>query len=282
MLTLRNYWLTIVFVGVAAVFLCWIVADSQAFQACIKESQQQAAQQQLEKGVPGFSIIVDRYKGCVGVFVHKNEGAITAFATFLIAIFTIVLTGVTGRQARLTQEALVGDKRAFVFAGGVFSEWENGAQPGLYNWRFRPVWQNSGDTPTKVLRTHSYCELRNAVLPLGFNFKYQTTQIARGLLGPKDKQTGGAAPQFPLAAITPQDIKDVQAGTKFLYLWGWARYRDVFPNTPEHITRFCWLLGANGDPFAFVPFGVAPQPGSLNFTNFQHPEGNCADDECDE
>jgi hypothetical protein len=73
---------------------------------------------------------------------------------------------------------------------------------------------------------------------------------------------------------------DAQAGRKFIYLWGWVRYFDVFPRTPEHITRFCWLIVPVGDPLAFVPGAAPNQPGSLSFGSLHHSEGNCADEEC--
>ncbi|PNE12175.1 MAG: hypothetical protein CR217_05030 [Beijerinckiaceae bacterium] len=96
------------------------------------------------------------------------------------------------------------------------------------------------------------------------------------MLGPKAISMGGAAPLIPAAPITPQDIIDTQNGTKFIYLWGWTKYFDVFPRTAEHITRFCWLILTTGNPMTFNP----AQPGSLTFHNLHHVEGNCADDEC--
>jgi hypothetical protein len=203
--------------------------------------------------------------------------AITAAATAAIAVFTIVLVAVTNRQAKLTKEALIADKQAFVFAEGIFSNWEVGGQPGLYNWRFRPIWRNSGDTPTRNLVIQTNCELRNSPLPLGFNFS-SSTPTGGGLLGPGATANGGMAPAMPGAAITPQDIKDVQNGTKFLYLWGSARYHDVFPKTPQHVTRFCWAIIVDGDPFAFTPGAIAPAPGSLRFENIHMAEGNSTDD----
>jgi hypothetical protein len=185
---------------------------------------------------------------------------------------------VTNRQAKLTKEALVADKRAFVFAESLFSYWENG-QNGTYNWRFRPVWKNSGDTPTKRLEIHTNCELRNSPLPDGFDFNYATSNVGGGLLGPRDSSTGGLAPNYPAAAITPQDIADVQAARKFLYLWGWAKYNDVFPGTPRHVTRFCWALLPNGNSLTFVP-PTPPNPYSLTFSNIHLNQGNCADEEC--
>jgi hypothetical protein len=149
-----------------------------------------------------------------------------------------------------------------------------------YNWRFRPIWQNSGDTPTRNMVMHVTCELRNTVLPSGFDFNYPTTQTGTGLLAPKSTSMGGIAPNYPVAAITPQDILDVQHRRKFLYLWGWVRYHDVFPDTPQHITRFCWLIVPTGNPLVYTPGQTPNLPHSLSFGNIHHSEGNCADEEC--
>jgi hypothetical protein len=35
------------------------------------------------------------------------------------------------------------------------------------------------------------------------------------------------------------DLAAVKKGEKQLYIWGVAWYSDVFPESPEHITKFC-------------------------------------------
>jgi len=180
------------------------------------------------------------------------------------------------KSADIARDAMVAGERAFVFATGVKPFWERG-ESGLYNWRFRPSWKNSGDTPTRNMTMHSECELRTEVLPKEFNFDHPTTEIGVALIPPNTETGGGLAPNYPRAAITAQDILDVQSGRKFLYFWGWAKYSDVFPDTPQHITRFCWQILPLGDPFAYAP-NVSPQ--NLTFPYVHRFEGNCADDEC--
>jgi hypothetical protein len=181
------------------------------------------------------------------------------------------------KSGEIARDAMIAGERAFVFTTGTMPFWELDAATKLYHWRFRPNWTNSGDTPTKKMTMHTECMLRDSVLPLGFEFDYPTTETGTALIPPNTSAGGGLAPRYPAPAITPQDILDVQAGKKFLYFMGWAKYFDVFPDTPQHITRFCWQLLPLGDPFAYDP-SVTPQ--NLTFPNIYHHEGNCADDEC--
>jgi hypothetical protein len=146
------------------------------------------------------------------------------------------------RSAGIARDAMIAGERAFVFTVGLAPFWELDPTTNLYNWRFRPTWKNSGDTPTRRMIMHSECALRTTPLPEGFDFSYPTAYVGTALIPPNTETHGGIAPRSPAPAITPQDILDIQAGRKFLYYWGWAKYFDVFPDTPQHITRFCWQV----------------------------------------
>jgi hypothetical protein len=251
---------------------------SPAFQKCIAAEQDSKGGNAPKEEPTGFGVTFGRYVGCTGAFVEDHGNGITALATVVIAAFTGTLWIATSRQALLTREALIGDKRAFIFPTNLDGFWERPQENGPYVWRFRPRWMNSGDTPSKNLTNYTGCELRNTRLPDGFDFSGGNP--GGGLLPPKTELHGGLAPQWPAAAITPQDILDVQAGTKFLYVWGWARYNDVFPKTAQHITRFCWIVTPLGDPTRYIPGKKPPEDGGLAFPYVHHKEGNCADDEC--
>jgi hypothetical protein len=97
---------------------------------------------------------------------------------------------------------------------------------------------------------------------------------------PKFELQGGLPPQFPGAAITREAIVDSQAGRKIIYIWGWIKYTDVLPKTPQHTTRNCWLILPTGDPIQSVPNtpGQPPTPGTIAFYNVHHMEGNSIDD----
>jgi hypothetical protein len=263
---LRSYWALILLVILIA-GVVWIVDSSTVFRKCVS-SKPDYSNSQI-------------YLDCLSVFVVTQNPAITALSTFIIAVFTIVLAGVTNRQARLTKEALIADKAAFVFPFNFNQVWNRDEATTHYHWRLRPMWRNSGDTAAVDVMVHAECEIRNTALPVGHRFNYSITNEPKGFLGPGVENTGGIAPTASQAAITPQDILDSQAGRKFIYLWGWTRYSDVFPDTRRHITKFCWIIMTQGDPLTYVPNTAGPvgTAGTLAFTYAQHPEGNSAEDE---
>jgi len=196
---------------------------------------------------------------------------------FVVA--TLIYTAIAARAAQdaaiIAERTLVADKRAFVFAEGFNSFFESGPKKGEYVWRFRPIWKNTGDTPTKNLRLHFDGELRSTPLPIGFNFDVASIPPGTGLLGPNSGSMGGVWPYPGMTPLSISDVEDIIAGRRFLYIWGWVRYLDVFPDSKEHVTRFCWQMVATGDPRKFKPEAQTVQWGNLH-----HHEGNCADDEC--
>jgi hypothetical protein len=82
---------------------------------------------------------------------------------------------------------------------------------------------------------------------------------------------GGSARTFTVA-----EMEEVATERKYLYLWGWARYRDIFPDTQAHVTRYCYRVMAGGN------LRDRPTTGKASyFINFLiHDRGNCADGEC--
>jgi hypothetical protein len=211
-------------------------------------------------------------------------------ATVVIAIATTVYAAYAAKQwrairdqSKIAQDALIADKRAIIFAPGFNQFWEHDPTTNLFHWRFRPILRNGGDTPTRKMRMYVNCEIRNTALPAGYSFSpHDSTavdiNIVEGMIPPKIDLQGGVVPRG--AAVTPQDILDAQQGKKFIYVWGWVEYFDVFPNTPKHITRYCWIIIAVGDPMKFVPNtqGQPPTPGTLIFNNIHASEGNSIDE----
>jgi hypothetical protein len=71
------------------------------------------------------------FLGVIVSFINSNN--ISALATVVIAAFTITLWVATSRQAGLTREALIANKRAFVYAVNIFQSFDYDKATKLYN-----------------------------------------------------------------------------------------------------------------------------------------------------
>ena len=158
--------LSAILIVLLAVFVFAERTFSSSFQQCI------GSQENNEKEPSVFGITVDNYVRCTGDFVKTYEAAIGALATIMIAAFTGTLWIATSRQAQLTREAFVADKRAFVFASGIQPHDEPDVATGHFNWRLGPIWQNSGDTPTQGLQIYTDGFLSNVPISPTFDFNY--------------------------------------------------------------------------------------------------------------
>jgi hypothetical protein len=66
-----------------------------------------------------------------------------------------------------------------------------------------------------------------------------------------DQPAGVVGPNVPVVFpldIAIADIVDIQNSRKSGYLYGWAEYDDIFPDTPRRRTEFCMLIDVFGDP----------------------------------
>src|ERR1700693_2214034 len=94
------------------VFLATERAFSPSFQACINQNPHNDRPQTAEEHNSGINVaIISAYALCTGKFVTDEHDGIIALGTLLIAAFTAVLWIATSRQARLTKEAFISEKR---------------------------------------------------------------------------------------------------------------------------------------------------------------------------
>lgn len=267
----------VIFVVLLVLFFVAEKEFSNVFNGCIAKSYSDnknvSKENESSLGLSVFSYVI-----CSGHYLEENGAAITALATIVIAAFTGTLWYATSQQAQMTREAFIADKRAFVFAKGFNAMYEPGPN-NRWNWRFSPVWQNSGDMPTEGCSFYCDSILSNTPMVPNIDLTYENPASPRGpgMLGPKSESPAGMTPRLVQQPITPQDIADIQAGSKFFYFYGSARYGDSLPGTPRRITRFCWQMIVTGDPFAFDP---AVNPNSVRWSNLHQGRGNCADNEC--
>jgi len=167
-----------------------------------------------------------------------------------------------------------------MFVTQIKPEWEQIVLPDgmkIYCWRIRPEWENTGDTPTRGLRIYTDGILTTELLPDNHDIRTAIVPEGTGLSPPHSKMQGGPFPRFGTPSLTPDELIKVREGNAFLYIWGWAKYRDVFRGTPEHITRFCFRINVLGDPYAFSP--AAPHQGGFGFNYLHHGSDNAIDED---
>jgi hypothetical protein len=149
----------------------------------------------------------------------------------------------------------------------------------LFNYQIRVVWNNHGSTPTRRLSLCTTAEIRETVLPETFDFPYDEARITKGILLPHIPLRSAYIPWGKQLMV--EDIEAIQTGGRFLYVWGWAKYKDAFENTPQHVTKFSWIVEILGNPRTFVPHSKNHAE-QLEFRYSMLGFGNCTDEECDE
>jgi hypothetical protein len=103
---------------------------------------------------------------------------------------------------------------------------------------FGAIFENIGTTPANDL-VPSLNVAALAAEPDGPQFIGQNAERYPTYLGPKDPITIG--PKLRLIRDVGMDHVVTQDGPQ-PYIWGWVTYRDMFPNTKEHLTEFCVRL----------------------------------------
>jgi hypothetical protein len=157
---------------------------------------------------------------------------------------------------RINREALESVQRAFVvFAASP----EVMVMPNF--WDIDIAIDNAGNTPTRTLKDRVSWIFSLTDLPENYSFpdrtgKYGEPWAATGanVIGPKDHVMSQSilvdeasikrfADQSPLPSplLTPRAPSRTARGIVF---YGWATYRDIFNDTPDHLTEFCRMLSA--------------------------------------
>lgn len=170
-----------------------------------------------------------------------------------ITLFTAALVLVGFFQWRaikrgndLARENLTKLQRAFVHRSGFrwLSHGDTNNPTGPVFWTFHFDWENSGASQAEQLRIFVGTYLSDKDMPEGFDLAPRSeSPLPRWPLGPKGTVTIGEI------KIGGNDLLAVRDGKKFLYFWGKADYRDVFNETPDHVTEFFFrVIDVRGDP----------------------------------
>lgn len=174
-------------------------------------------------------------------------------------------------NADVAKLSMVASDRAYIHYNGCRWISHHDNSDGHVFWRVRAIWINSGNTPTRKMKVHVERELRDDELPLDFPFASPEQAPKPVSIAPKGTIESG------YFDIDGSDLVAVATGSKHLYIWGVARYRDVFPETAEHVTKFCVHARAiTGNPMQ----GYDAKANIMDILFAHHFTHNCADEDC--
>jgi hypothetical protein len=155
-------------------------------------------------------------------------------------------------------------------------------------WLARPGIENSGSTPTRNLRwimgpsfTFVSIDEIPGIVPQVDKKQTAASGWTFGTIGPRSRMNL----DYPANAtgFGDQPFLQIAHGEARLLFTGIIRYNDIFPNTNEHLTKFCYFIRADILDAAKLASG-AP----LELSDLGHPYGrqcgartNCTDEECD-
>jgi hypothetical protein len=189
-----------------------------------------------------------------------NTDTVSAYSTLIIALFTLVTTGIFAYQVHITHNA----ERAWIIV-------TKAERPERLQWvnfpadtesiHFRFVFTNHGRTPAKInyvrIRFHILARLED--LPKSPTYgdgKHTVFQDIGedGILIPSSEEFVALSTFEGLDgqnAPTVAQVNDVREHKSFLVSYGLIRYRDAFNR--RHETRFCYVYDVRVDAAARPP-----------------------------
>jgi hypothetical protein len=188
-------------------------------------------------------------------FLNFYGVLITAIATGVIAWLTVTLAGVGKQQAddaRIVQ-------RAYINVVSPYSELRFDQAGTLVALRVWVVWKNAGRTPAFPMFARIGATFVGQVQQFRWG-KPPATVVDPMALGPSAEFSSG---HIDISAI---HVTAAAAGNGNQFVWGEARYRDTFPDTPEHVVEFCYRVESEGQ--------LIPTPGACRVRFNLHGEHN--------
>ena len=213
---------------------------------------------------------------------HRPDANQTlALGTWVLAIVgiwaLITASNDAAHQTGVVRESFTAIQRAFVTVTDVSIDTFRHQIPnetGDLFWRFIPTIENSGTTPTKNMKWTTSGVVGGPIEDfnkLGIDIealvKDNKNAWRYGILGPRAKMN------FTYSAdhLELHESWNCQlAKNAASHVWqGVIRYNDIFPDTEEHVTKFCYVIRIS-------------DAGGTQTPHLQQCYGhkNCADDEC--
>ena len=205
--------------------------------------QKSTAEQEAERQDRAQEIAI---QGRIGQFTLGLVivGVLQAIAIAIGLGYTARAANAAKKSAKVAEDALTKLQRPFVCLNTYRWVWHpDTGRPGKFWYSIEPILENTGSVPTKDMMVVVQYELRDTLLPGGFDFPF-TVKPGEALINPHGSVAVSGS------KLLDEALAAVQRGEKYFYVWGRAEYRDFFDGTPLHVTRFCAQIGdVLGNPY---------------------------------
>jgi hypothetical protein len=173
--------------------------------------------------------------------------------------------------AQTSKDGLLSVQRAFIFPTPVISL-EHSSDNKFVGTRIAVRWENAGVTPTRKMTIHLS---RVPMLDIPPNFEFPDLWSGPHIATPSFVGPKGNVSSSDTVFISPATADLIADGKYGWFIWGWAKYHDIFKGTPLHETDYCYKVIATRAP----PDETGASKGTL--ISVQNCERhNCYDDEC--
>ena len=271
----------LVFILVAVT--AWLVIGSSSFQSCVCRISGDDVHHQSEYSVRGRFAASGGYADCLGQYLQQNNGAVTAIATVVMAVFSGLLWATTkslwveAKDASLTAQkaAAAAEKSAnaalgvelprFVAANIHFFVRDINVDDGVHSCEVRATFLNHGRTEAVITQECLVWKLDSALSPKPRYPIHSVTKIDFG------KVVGATQPVvmscvFSVAAPVVEAIK---TGQTILWVYGFIEYRDFLQK--RHRTGFVGGFVPPAQAWAIdTPVGTFAQEGPPSYTYNQY------------
>jgi hypothetical protein len=201
-------------ISVALVLVSWwALQGSPSFQSCIQQDQKQTAENKPENYLSAFAAGADRYRDCLGDFVHDRKDEILVAFTVILAFSTIFLWVATRDLVSGAEKAAKSQLRAYVGLAEIkIANCNAGQIPQL---TFRIV--NYGQTPAYDVHYVHW-------LAVGEQWGRQSVADL-GTINPGQERYFQRERK---ALLTEEEFTGIMDDTSPIFTAGTVHYRDAF------------------------------------------------------
>lgn len=202
----------------------------------------------------------------------------TVWATCLLAVIALFQAVMFFFQLKYMRTGIDDAKKASEAAGKaaeaailgqrariqITPTWETDLSPGASgrdlispsaSFKFGSKMDNVGHLPATNVTNRIDYQISDGDIPDHFAFPDDVPPMTgAGVINTRQSLLGPHVP--PDRYISSREMEQIQKDEIKLHLFGWVKYRDGFPDTPERVTRFCYQVRVTRNPnhpVTFIP-----------------------------